>query len=324
MFATPIPQLGLSLFTAASTIIAIPSGIQITCWICTLWSGRPRFKTPLLFALGFIPLFVLGGLTGVMVASVAYDLQVHDTYFVVAHFHYVLVGGSVFPLFGALYFWFPKMVGRRLDETLGKWHFVLFFIGMNLAFFPMHMLGLNGMPRRVYTYLASSGWGALNLLATFGAVTMALGVLVFLINVMKSWRGGRVAGDNPWDAATLEWATSSPPPSFNFAYPPVVQSRYPLWHRGPELPGVTGLRTDRREVLLTSTLEAEPQVRHEHPDPSIWPLATAIGTGITFILAIFTPWGIPLGAVFVTIGLLGWFWPRGAWYSRHQRERGRA
>src|SRR3954447_5095771 len=169
MFATPLPVLGQSFFTGASMIIAIPSGIQIFCWLATLWGGKPQFKTPMLFVLGFFAVFVLGGLSGIMLASVPIDLQVHDTYFVVAHFHYVLIGGAIFPLFGAFYYWFPKMSGRMLDEHLGKWNFWTFFIGFNLAFFPMHQLGLHGMTRRIYTYAGETGWGPLNMLSTIGA-----------------------------------------------------------------------------------------------------------------------------------------------------------
>ncbi len=173
MYATGLPKLGNSFFTAASMTIAIPSGIQIFCWIATLWAGRPQFRTPLLFVVGFVVIFVLGGMTGVMVASVPLDLQVHDTYFVVAHFHYVLIGGAIFPLFGGFYYWFPKVTGRMLSERLGAWQFWLFFTGFNLAFFPMHLLGLGGMPRRVYTYPMGLGWDGLNLLSTAGALVIA-------------------------------------------------------------------------------------------------------------------------------------------------------
>ncbi|MDT7604000.1 MAG: cytochrome c oxidase subunit, partial [Acidobacteriota bacterium] len=197
MFATPLPQLGQSFFTGASMMIAIPSGVQIFCWIATMWGGRLRLKTPLVFVLGFFAIFVLGGLSGLILASVPLDLQVHDTYFVVAHFHYVLIGGAVFPLFGAFYYWFPKWTGRLLSERLGKVNFWLLFVGFNLVFFPMHQLGLRGMPRRVYTYLPQMGWGNLNLLATVGAGVMALGVLAFLANVWASRRAGALAGDNP-------------------------------------------------------------------------------------------------------------------------------
>src|SRR5205807_9058178 len=169
MFATPLPRLGQSFFSGSSMMIAIPSGIQVFCWLTTMLAGKPQFKTPLLWVIGFILIFVLGGLTGVMLASVSLDIQVHDTFFVVAHFHYVLIGGAVFPLFRAFYYWFPKWTGRLMNETLGKWNFWLMFLGFNLTFFPMHILGLHGMTRRIYTYVAETGWGNLNLLATIGA-----------------------------------------------------------------------------------------------------------------------------------------------------------
>jgi cytochrome c oxidase subunit 1 len=252
MFATPIPRLSRSFFTGASELIAIPSGVQVFCWIATLWLGRPRFKTPLLFCLGFLALFVLGGLTGVMLGQVSLDLQVHDTYFVVAHFHYVLIGGSVFPLFGAIYYWFPKWTGRLLSERLGVWNFVTLFLSFNLTFFPMHILGLRGMPRRVYTYLPETGWGPLNLLVTAGSWLIAASVVLFLVNVAVSIRKGRVAGPNPWGAPTLERATTSPPPSYNFLHLPTVRGMNPLWEQGPRTPVIVGLRTDKRCVLNTT------------------------------------------------------------------------
>jgi cytochrome c oxidase subunit I+III len=311
MFATGVPQLGQSFFTAASAMISIPSGVQIFCWIATIWAGRPRFEVPFLFVLGFVVLFIIGGFTGVMIASVPFDQQVHDTFFIVAHFHYVLIGGAVFPLFGAFYYWFPKFTGRLLDERLGRWNFWLLFLGVNLTFFPMHQLGFEGMPRRVYTYLAETGWGDLNLLASIGAAVVAVGVVVFLANVARSLAVGEVAGDNPWGADSLEWATSSPPPPYNFAFIPVVESRAPLWDRRDELPVVTGLRTDVRDVLITTMLDAEPDSRHRHPEPTVWPLLTAIATAVLFITLIFTPWGAVIGTVLLFFTLLGWAWPRG-------------
>jgi cytochrome c oxidase subunit I+III len=320
MFATGIPQLSESYFSAMSMMIAIPTGVQIFCWIATIWSGRPRFTVPLLFVLGFVVVFIIGGFTGVMVASVPYDVQAHDTYFVVAHLHYVLLGGMVFPLFAAAYYWLPKATGRLLDERLGRWHFWLFFLGVNLTFFPMHQLGLDGMARRVYTYLPETGWGPLNLLATIGALTMAASVVVFLVNLVRSRRGGLVAGDNPWNAPSLEWATSSPPPPYNFHLLPTVQSRTPLWTNAPDAPVVTGLRTDMREILVTTMLDAEPDSRMRLPEPTIWPLLAAIATGITFITLIFTPWGLPIGLVLITLAFVGWAWPTRREHELQLRE----
>ncbi len=312
MFATGLPQLGESFFTAASIIIAIPTGIQIFCWIATLWSGRVKLQLPLVWVVGFFWIFVIGGLTGVMLAAVPFNIQVHDTFFVVAHFHYVLIGGAVFPLLGAIYYWFPKMTGRMLDSRLGAWVFGLLFTGFNLTFFPMHVLGLHGMPRRVYTYPAATGWGALNALASAGAVLMFLGVATFLVDVIVSLRHGATAPDNPWDASTLEWATSSPPPAPNFIVPPTAAGRDPVWDNPPDQPVITGLRDDVREVLVTYVMDAEPDHRLEMPGPSIWPLLTAISTTILFVWSIFTPWGVVYGAVPVFVTMTGWFWPKSA------------
>lgn len=310
MFATGLPQLGESFFTAASMMIAIPSGVQIFCWLATLWSGKPRLTTALHFVLGFVALFVLGGLTGVMIASVPFDLQAHDTFFVVAHLHYVLIGGAVFPLLGAFYYWFPKITGRMLSERLGRWNFWLLFVGFNLTFFPMHQLGLKGMPRRVYTYSAEMGWGTLNLLVTVGAFLLLLGGLVFIGNVIRSWRYGPAAGDNPWEADTLEWSTSSPPPNYNFLYLPTVQGRYALWARTDDELIVTGLRNDRREVLVTKTLDAEPDHRYVQPGPTIWPLLLALAVSVGFVGSVFNAWWIIPGAALSTLAFVGWFWPR--------------
>jgi cytochrome c oxidase subunit I+III len=308
MFATGLPQMGQSFFTAASMMIAIPSGIQIFCWIATMWGGRPVLKTPLIFSLGFFFVFVIGGLTGVMLAPVALDIQVHDTYFVVAHFHYVLIGGAVFPLFAAFYYWMPKITGRMLSEVAGWWHFWLFFIGFNLTFFPMHVLGLRGMPRRVYTYPSDLPWSNLNLLASLGVLFMTAGVIVFIVNFLRSLKYGELAGNNPWGASTLEWATTSPPPDCNFLELPTVSSRDPLWDDPPDQPVVTGLRTDAREVLVTRMHDAEPDHRTEFPKPSIWPFLSALAVTALFIASIFTPWGVSIGAIPVAIALTAWFW----------------
>jgi cytochrome c oxidase subunit I+III len=309
MFATDVPQLGQSFFTAASMMIAIPSGVQIFCWIATLWGGKPRLRVPLLFVLGFFFVFVLGGLTGVMLAAVPFDLQAHDTFFVVAHFHYVLIGGAVFPLFGGLYYWLPKLTGRMLSERAGQWNFWLLFIGFNLTFFPMHQLGLVGMPRRVYTYPLEMGWGRLNLLASLGAGIIALSVLVFLGNVLWSRRHGLGAGENPWQAGSLEWGTRSPPSSYSFLHLPTVRGREPLWEQAADQPVVTGLRRDIPEVLVTRVLDAVPDHRTKMPDASIWPFITAVAITGLFIGSIFTPWAVPIGAGPVAVGLLGWLWP---------------
>ena len=218
---------------------------------------------------------MIGGLSGTMLASVSLDLQVHDTYFVVAHLHYVLIGGAVFPLFGALYYWYPKVTGRLMSERAGWLNFWLLFVGFNLTFFPMHYLGLKGMPRRVYTYRAETGWGGLNLLATVGAFVIALSVLVLLFNAWRSRRRGRVAGADPWGGGTLEWATESPVPRYNFKNPPTVQSLNPVWEDPPETPVVTGLSVEHRELLVTSLHDAAPELRDHIAGDSLWPLILA-------------------------------------------------
>ena len=320
MFATGLPQLGQSFFTAASMMIAIPSGIQVFCWLATLWGGKPVLKSPLLFALGFFFVFILGGLTGIMVAPVALDTQIHDTYFVVAHFHYVLIGGAVFPLFAAFYYWMPKITGRLLDETLAKWHFWLFFVGFNLTFFPMHILGLRGMPRRIYTYSADMPWGPLNLLASSGAIFMAAAVLIFLVNFFRSLRYGEHAGHNPWGASTLEWATPSPPPDYNFLDLPTVSHRDPLWDDPPDQPIVVGLKDDVRELLVTRMHDAEPDHRAEFPNPTIWPFLTSIAVTIMFIGTIFTQWAVAYGMIPIAIALTFWFWKSAGEAKRRQAE----
>jgi cytochrome c oxidase subunit I len=310
MFATDLPQMGESYFTASSMMIAIASGTQIFCWLATMWSGRLKMRTPMYFVCGFIFIFVIGGLSGVMLASVPIDLQVHDTFFVVAHFHYVLIGGALFPLFGAFYHWFPKFTGRMMDDYIGKINFWLLFIGFNLTFFPMHILGLKGMTRRIYTYPAEMGWEPANALATVGASIIAIGGIVFILNAINSLRHGDVAGANPWDSGTLEWGTASPPPNYNFVNLPAATSRYPLWTDPKERVVVTGMRDDRREVLVTTLMDAEPHHRYVLPRSSIWPFVTAALSGIALTGSIFQFSYYYLGLLLAFVGLVGWFWPR--------------
>ncbi|OFE13551.1 cytochrome c oxidase subunit I [Pseudohongiella acticola] len=320
MFTTGLPHLGLSFFTAASAMIAIPTGVQVFCWIASLWGARIRFATPMLFILGFFAIFVIGGLTGVMVASIPFDSQVHDSYFVVAHLHYVLIGGAVFPFFAGLYYWYPKMTGRLMSERLGRWSFALIFIGTNLTFFPMHQLGFEGMPRRVYTYLADMGWQDLNFAITLAAFVLGTGFLLTLINAVISRSRGDLAGSNPWQAETLEWATTSPPQNYNFRHLPVVSSRTPLWDQSDadRLECVAGLRADRRELLVTTLLEARAQSVLIMPNPSIWPFLLSLAVGFGFLGFMFEPWLFVVGFALSFFMIVGWLWPKKPWLDGEQ------
>lgn len=237
MFAVGLGNVTNAFFSLASMLIAIPTGVKVLNWVATMWGGRINFATPMLFGTAFIIEFVVGGLTGVAIASVPIDWVVTDSYFIVAHFHYAIFGGSVFAIFAGVYYWFPKFTGRMLSETLGKWHFWLTVVGFNMTFFIQHFLGVMGMPRRTYTYYDMPYWGSMNLISTIGALILGLSVIVFVWNILASLRHGRPAGDNPWNAWTLEWATTSPPAVENFELVPPVRGRRPLWDlTHPDMP----------------------------------------------------------------------------------------
>jgi cytochrome c oxidase subunit 1/cytochrome c oxidase subunit I+III len=316
MFATGLPPLSLSFFSAASMVIVIPSAVAVFAWIATIWTGRPVFTTAFLFFAGFIFVFVVGGVSGFMTAAVPLDWQLTDTYFVVAHIHYVLIGINVFPVVGGIYYWFPKMTGKLLNETLGRWNFWLMFAGFNIGFFPMHIAGLLGMPRRIYTYPDGLGWNTVNLITSLGAYLFAIGVLLFVINVFRSAKFGRAAGPNPWDAPTLEWSTPSPPPPYNFAVIPTIGSRYPLWEDRLEH-GPTDSYVDQgyllnrgRETIGTTVLDAEPDVVLEMPEDTIAPLILAIALVGLICAALFHIWWGAVAAAAVTlIATVAWLWP---------------
>jgi len=303
MFTTGMGPIADTFFSLSTMLIAIPTGVKIFNWMGTMWFGSLQFRTPMYFAVAFIAMFIIGGLSGVMHASPPADLQQNDTYFIVAHFHYVLFGGSIFALTAGAYYWWPKMFGRMLDERLGKVHFWLMLLGFNLTFFPMHFVGLNGMPRRTYTYPAELGFTALNQIETAGSLLLGLAFLVFLINVVRTSRGPRNALADPWNGATLEWAIPSPPPEWNFERVPVVDGRDPLWEEKRK----NGGRLPEPVAGTGAGIHL--------PNPSYWPLVTAVGVTAVFIGILesprWGPWGIIVAVALLLFGLYSWLFEKG-------------
>ena len=293
MFSVGLGPIADSVFAATTMLIAVPTGVKIFNWIATLWGGDIRGTTALHFAVGFIAMFIIGGLSGVSHASPPADLQQTDSYYVVAHIHYVFFGGTIFGLFAGIYYWWPKMTGRLLDETLGKVHFWLQFIGMNLAFFPMHFIGLLGMPRRVYTYSPDLGVSDLNLVSTIGALLIGLSILILVANLWRSRTHGAPASNDPWGGATLEWGIPSPPPPYNFSVIPTVESRLPRW------------RTERHGPMKDPP--ARPPAPIHMPGGSWWPIVAAFGLPVMALAPLtHTLWVVFVGAAIVLFGIYRW------------------
>ncbi len=317
MFATGLPIMSLTLFSAASAMVAIPTGVQIFAFIATLTLGRPRLTVPMLFILGFLFIFVLGGLTGVMLAAVPFNLQAHDTHFVVAHLHYVLIGGFVFPMMGGLYYWMPHITGRMMSERIGTWVFWLMFAGFNLAFFMMHLTGLRGMPRRIATYPEGIGWDRLNLLSTIGAYILAAGIALFIWDFFRHRRAGPEAGRNPWGAATLEWLYPPVAPGYNFRAIPEIRAREPLWEqpafldRPPDaIDGALRAYPDhRRETIGCDPVTGAPLQILRLPHPTWTPLVSAFGIALAFAATLASVyWLVGLGGAIALAGITAWVW----------------
>jgi cytochrome c oxidase subunit 1/cytochrome c oxidase subunit I+III len=309
MFATGLPQLSMSFFAAATIMFTIPGGVQVFAWVATIVLARKIvLKTPMLFVLGFLSLFVMGGVTGIMFAVIPFDRQVTDTYFIVAHFHYVLFGGAVFPIFAGFYYWLPKITGRLLNERLGKWSFWLMFTGFNVTFGLMHVVGLLGMPRRVYTYLPGLGWDVWNMLETIGSFVLTLGILLTAINWYRSSRKGEPAGNDPWGGETLEWATTSPPPAYNFERVPVVAGPHPLWEDGTG--SVSADLAEGHQTLGTSVLDAEPDQVMDMPGETHAPLLLTLALTTLFFAFLFDAWIVAtIAGLGAAASVVQWLWP---------------
>jgi cytochrome c oxidase subunit I+III len=320
MFAVGLSQVTTIYFAAASLIIVIPSGIQLFAWITTIVTGTPRFKTPLLWIVGFIVLFIIGGLSGITFAAIPFDQQLTDTYYVVAHFHYVIFGAAVFPILGGLYYWFPKVTGRMYYERWGQASFWLSFAGMNLTFFPMHIVGLLGMPRRQYTYPADLGWTGYNLIESIGAYLLAAGLLMVVANLVVSLFRGELAGRDPFGGATLEWATSSPPPAYNYAVIPAVSSPYPMWDPEDRDEDVANLAGGRKvleqghETPASTAVDAEWDEVLDMPSSSPWPVTLAIAISGIFAFVLLRQWIAASVFVIATLVVLA------AWHGKEPEE----
>jgi cytochrome c oxidase subunit I len=311
MFATGEPQMAMSFFSAASMTISIFSAVQVFAWVATLATGAPVLTTSMLFAVGFLVVFVIGGLNGIVTAVIPFDWQLTDTYFVVSHLHYVLVGANMFPVFAGFYYWLPKITGRMLDERLGKWSFWVMFTGFNLVFFPMQIVGILGMPRRIYTYPASVGWGSWNMAETIGAFILGVGILLSIVNFFISLHGEH-AGCDPWQAGTLEWESQSPPEVFGSAMVPIVASRFPLWdefdeHFDPE----DDRALDHQRVAAVSTvLDADPIGIAKMADDTATPLYMAVALTVLFTALLLKAMWVALGATLMTLLIAAvWLWP---------------
>ena len=312
MFTIGMSDMAMSFFSAGSMTISIFTTVQVFAWLATIWKGRPVLTAAMLYAVGAIALLVIGGLNGVFTGIIPVDWQVHNTYYVVAHIHYVIVGANVFPVFAAIYYWGPKMTGRMLNERLGKLSFWVMFAGFNLAFFPMHILGLMGMPRRIYTYAAGLGFGPMNMLVTIGGFILGIGILITMINVWISMRSGLVAGRNPWNSDGLEWETDSPPKAYATVHIPVVVSRHPLWDDNDEAydPEDERVLDQARMTPTTTMLDAEPLGIATIPGDSLAPLLAAVTMFVLFIALVFQLLWLALAAFLATFALCGyWLWP---------------